>query len=240
MTTQANNQPEKFGTVLGMAPGNVPVFSSDYRSADESEFPDRRSYRSFVDGVYMGQKWQCVEFARRWLYLTYGYVFADVSMAYDIFRLSSVKKVADEAELPLFAFRNGSKRRPEAGCMLIWDDGGIFSTTGHVAIVTEVTETGVRVAEQNLLHHKWPDGRSFSREIAASVSADGEYRLECTFGDAIVLGWVLQTDDSRHAEVFTETEPRTSPGMTTQISSLRATITATATSVGPGKEKTFS
>ena len=80
-----------FGTVLGYAPGNVPVYSSDYDTASDEEYPNRHAYRSYLDGVFMGYKWQCVEFARRWLYLNYGYIFDDVSMAYDIFRLTEVR-----------------------------------------------------------------------------------------------------------------------------------------------------
>ena len=60
-------QTTKFGTVLGLAPGDVPVYSSDYATADSNEFPNRKAYRSFVDGIFMGYKWQCVEFVRRWL-----------------------------------------------------------------------------------------------------------------------------------------------------------------------------
>ena len=58
--------PAKFGTVLGIAPGGVPVYSCDYDSADDNELPNRQAYRSVVDDIYMGHKWQCVEFARRW------------------------------------------------------------------------------------------------------------------------------------------------------------------------------
>ena len=199
---------EKFGTVLGIAPGNVPTYSSDYDSADDAEFADRQAYRSYIDGVYMGQKWQCVEFARRWLYHNFGYVFADVAMAYDIFRLQSVRSVADAAELPLRSFRNGCKRRPEPGCMLIWDEGGAFSTTGHVAIVTEVSEEWVRVVEQNVRHVRWADGQKWSRQIPATITADGAWLLSCTFDDSSILGWVVQTSDSTHAEVVTELDTR--------------------------------
>lgn len=56
--------PAKFGTVLGIAPGGVPVYSSHYASADDDDLPDRHAYHSYVDGIYMGHKWQCVEFLR--------------------------------------------------------------------------------------------------------------------------------------------------------------------------------
>src|SRR5210317_300153 len=117
---------EAFGTILGMAPGEVPVYSSDYDSVDKKEFPDRQSYRSFIDGVFMGHKWQCVEFARRWLYINKQYVFDDIPMAYDIFHLRSGKKISDQSQLPLRSFKNGARRPPEPGCLLIWDAQGEF------------------------------------------------------------------------------------------------------------------
>jgi len=199
---------EKFGTVLGLAPGDVPVYSSDYDSADDTQLPDRHAYRSYLDGIYMGHKWQCVEFARRWLYVNKGYIFDNVAMAFDIFELSSVRVIKDNSRLPLKSFRNGSPRHPEPGCLLIWDEGGEFADTGHVAIVTEVTPTGVRLVEQNVGHKRWPEGRNFSREIKAAITETGEFWLECSYGDATILGWVIQTADSSHAEIIKTLDPR--------------------------------
>ena len=110
--------------------------------------------------------------------------------------------------LPLRSFRNGAKRPPEPGCLLIWDAGGEFETTGHVAIVTEVTPSYVRVAEQNVGDRTWPAGQNFAREIRAETTADGNFWIECSFGDARILGWVIQTDDDSHAERIEPTDPR--------------------------------
>ncbi len=192
---------EIFGTVLGYAPGYVPAYSCDYASADSDELPTRQSYRSYVDGVYMGHKWQCVEFARRWLYLNHGYVFDDVAMAHEIFRLTTVRHIQQNTLLPLHSFRNGSKRHPVAGCLLIYEEGGEFEMTGHVAIITEVTGRHVRIAEQNVGDRMWPPGQDYSRQISAQLTEDGEYWLECSFGDATILGWVIQTDDAEYAEI---------------------------------------
>lgn len=202
MDDPAKKKPAKFGAVLGHAPGGVPAYSSDYATVDDRELPDRQSYRHMVDGIYMGFKWQCVEFARRWLYLNKGLVFDDVPMAYDIFRLRTIRVVETGELLPLYSFRNGSMRHPEPGCLLIWEEGGEFETTGHVAVVIEATPHYVRLAEQNVDNQIWADGRTYSREIRAEVSERGEYWLECSFGDATILGWVMQTDDSTHAEIF--------------------------------------
>ncbi|VFS73846.1 Bifunctional glutathionylspermidine synthetase/amidase [Raoultella planticola] len=61
----------------------------------------------------MGHKWQCVEFARRFLFLTYGFVFTDVGMAYEIFSLRFLREVVNDNILPLQAFANGARRPPD-------------------------------------------------------------------------------------------------------------------------------
>lgn len=184
------------------------MYCSDYASADEKQLPDRHAFRSYVDGIYMGHKWQCVEFARRWMYLNKGYIFDDVAMAYDIFRLRSVRVAHENKRLPLQAFRNGSMRHPEPGCLLVWDEGGEFEDTGHVAVVTQVTEHYTRFAEQNVGLEIWPVGTNYSREIKAKVTESGEYWLECSFGDASILGWVIQTDEGQYAEKIPRLDKR--------------------------------
>jgi len=204
---QLRYPPEPFGTHLGDAPGGVAIYSSHYPSADKADYPDRQSYQSFLDGVYMGYKWQCVEFARRWLYLNRGYVFDDVPMAHDIFRLHHVTRVADDELLPLHSFRNGALRPPEPGCLLIWDDAGEFDVTGHVAVVTEVFDDRVRFAEQNVEHCRLPAGQHWSRELPLSRTAEGGYLIDAAYPGTRVLGWVVQTADGRHAERYAPAAP---------------------------------
>lgn len=199
MSSASRPSPTPFGTLLGYAPGGVPVYSSDYDSVDPVAMPNRSAFRNHIDGTYMGFKWQCVELARRWMYVTHGYVFEDIAMAYDIFRLTEVRDVATGAFLPLHSFLNGSKRRPEPGALMIWNEGGEFVTTGHVAIVTEVTDTYVRIAEQNVGHQVWAAGTDWARELPARVDAEGRFWVDCTFDDTSILGWVVQTDDATHA-----------------------------------------
>ena len=207
MPQTSKSLPEKFGTLLGHAPGGVAIYSSHYASADQDEYPDRESYRSCVDGVYMGYKWQCVEFARRWLFTNHGYVFDDVAMAYDIFCLHHVTRLADNALLPLHSFRNGGQRAPEPGCMLIWEEGGEFEVTGHVAIVTEVLADRIRFAEQNIEHSLLPKGQEWSRELVLSRGEDGGYFVDAAYLDSHILGWVIQTADATDAEIPRPRDP---------------------------------
>ena len=193
----------KFGTVLGLAPGGVAVYSSDYATADSTEFPNRKAYRSFVDGIFMGYKWQCVEFVRRWLYLNKQYVFDDIPMAYDIFRLRSVKKIADNSLLPLHSFKNGSRRRPEPGGLLIWQPVGEFSITGHVAIVTEV-ETNIYGLPTRMTITPLAGRTELFPALKAILTEQGGYHLEAGPEDAAILGWVIQTEDDTDAEDIDE------------------------------------
>jgi len=197
-----------FGTLLGHAPGGVAAYSSDYDSVDEHEMPNRSAYRNYLDGLYMGYKWQCVEFARRWMYINRGWIFDDVAMAYEIFRLRNVRDVKNDRLLPLQAFRNGAKRHPEPGCLMIWSEGGEFERTGHVAVVTDVFPDRVCLAEQNVGHQVWAQGKHYAREIAARITDDGGYWLRCSFGDASILGWLIQSDDDTHAETLVEPDAR--------------------------------
>lgn len=192
--------PEPFGTVLGHAPGGVAIFSSDYTSANPAQFRQNSDYRSYIGNEYMGHKWQCVEFARRWLYLNRGLVFTDVPMAYDIFSLRYLRRVEDDALLPLQAFKNGCRKKPEAGALLIWAAEGEFDVTGHVAVITEVFPDKIRFAEQNLEHCKLPVGQQWSRELPLKQNDDGGYSLIETTNDAHILGWMIQTDDTLDAE----------------------------------------
>jgi glutathionylspermidine amidase/synthetase len=54
-----------FGTLLGYAPGGVAIYSSNYGSLDPRNYPEDADFRSYISNEYMGHKWQCVEFARR-------------------------------------------------------------------------------------------------------------------------------------------------------------------------------
>lgn len=206
MSDQKKSLP--FGVVMGVGTGNVPAYSSDYDTVNSELMPDRHSFRNYHNGVYTGYKWQCVEYARRWLLINKGYVFNDIAMAYDIFSLPSVKRIDDKQELPLKAFLNGAKRGPEEGSMIIWREGGDFEVTGHVAIVTHVLDDSVCIAEQNASHHPWEEGTNYSRKLPLHKNEKGEYWLSCEEYDSQILGWLIQTESDLHAQEIIPIDPR--------------------------------
>ena len=187
-----------FGTLLGYAPGGVAIYSSNYGSLDPRRYPEDADFRSYIGNEYMGHKWQCVEFARRFLFLNYGCVFTDVGMAWEIFSLRFLRQVVNDNILPLQAFANGSKRAPQAGALLIWQKGGEFHETGHVAVITQLLDDKVRIAEQNVIHFPLPLGQQWTRELRMTVE-NGTYTLHDTFNDTEILGWMIQTGDTEHS-----------------------------------------
>jgi glutathionylspermidine amidase/synthetase len=109
----------------------VPCYSCDYDS-------DRGGgdYHVAINGVFTGYKWQCVEFARRYLVMTSQFTFASIPMAYHIFQLDFVVRVSDNIKFPLIPCVNGSTRHPRAGELLIWRAGGKkIGRTGHGTLI---------------------------------------------------------------------------------------------------------
>ena len=198
MSKGSTSSDAPFGTLLGYAPGGVAIYSSNYSSLNPQDYPDDATFRSYIGNEYMGHKWQCVEFARRFLFLTYGFVFTDVGMAYEIFSLRFLREVVNDNILPLQAFANGARRPPIAGSLLIWQKGGEFKHTGHVAVITQLVGNKVRIAEQNVIHSPLPQGQQWTRELTLEVNA-GRYTIKDTFADTEILGWMIQTADTEHS-----------------------------------------
>ena len=45
---------DPFGSLLGYAPGGIAIYSSDYHTADEKEYPDDAAFRSYLGREYIG------------------------------------------------------------------------------------------------------------------------------------------------------------------------------------------
>ena len=116
------------------------------------------------------------------------------------FAFAALKKSVMTADFHFDSFKNGAQRRPEPGCLLIWDAAGEFEITGHVALVTEVHDDFIRFAEQNVENKVWPEGQTFSRQLKTRTTEDGGYWIEPGLENDSLLGWVIQTDNNSFAE----------------------------------------
>lgn len=164
-----------YGQVLGIAPGNVTAYSNCNAQCVVFE-PNRET------GTYTGIKWQCVEFARRWLLQKQGVIYGDVDTAADIWKLTTITRVADNKSLPFDSYINGATVAPQVGDLLIYTKE--FLGTGHVAVVIGIDKTAgmIKVAEQNFSNNKWP--ADYARTVDF-VEKEGKYWLL----DAYLLGW---------------------------------------------------
>ena len=134
------NRSKKFGTIVGTFQV-VPAYSKRKKGTKKS----RANY------INTGIKWQCVEYARRYLQTTRGITFANVKGAFEIPRAkfttldgASVKKTNDL----------------KVGSLVIWPKKYKHNSPyGHVAVVSKIKSNGIYVAEQNY------DDKTFPRFI---------------------------------------------------------------------------
>lgn len=164
-----------YGSVLGVA-GGVPVYSNC-----SAKCVDRQPMK--VHGVFTGIKWQCVEYARRWLLRHKGAVFASVNVAADIWtKIHYLQRVNHKGRIALQNYPNGSRRPPSVGDLLIY--ARAYLGTGHVAVVTHVNLAShvVDVAEQNYLNMKYAG--HYARRITV-IERNHRYWVL----DPYLLGW---------------------------------------------------
>ena len=174
-----------YGEVLGVGPGNVPAYSNC--SADCVVFSPNKK-----EGTYTGIKWQCVEYARRWLLVNKGVVYGDVDIAADIWALDYVTRIKDKSKLRMVTYPNGNEKLPAIGDLLIYAKA--YLKTGHVAVVSRVDPEShtIQVVEQNYNNTKWTTG--YARSIPY-IEHDNKIWLL----DAYLLGWKRVTEQQTTA-----------------------------------------
>ena len=166
-----------FNRIQGITSNNVPVHSNEY-----DDYISFDGY--YIHGVYTGYKWQCVEFARRWLLLRKSCIFQSFPAAANMWEdLKYIERVTDGRKFSVRTHSNGSLNKPQCDSFLLYPCGENIPF-GHIAVICEVHEDFIRVAEQNYRFHSWPD--SYSRQIRM-VKRDGGYWIEDYFP---VNGWM--------------------------------------------------
>ncbi|OMJ65196.1 hypothetical protein SteCoe_38850 [Stentor coeruleus] len=167
----------RFGVLLGSYKGIEGYSNSDER------WPGTANY---VNGHFTGYKYQCVEYARRWLILVKQLSFQDIDCAYDIWNLDKVKNINTKKNFPLIRMPNGSSKPPVIDALLIYASGPRVPW-GHVAIIAEVNlqHNYVRVAEQNEEDWYWPG--NYSRQMRLELN-NGKYFIRDKY---TIIGWMV-------------------------------------------------
>tara|TARA_R110002072_G_scaffold150576_2_gene299020 strand:+ start:677 stop:1300 length:624 start_codon:yes stop_codon:yes gene_type:complete len=171
----------KFGNIIGK--NNLTRAYSNCNDkcvSNKSNFLKIKNYKN----IYTGMKWQCVEYARRWLIENKGYTFDDVKYAYQIWDLKSAKNIYTNKTKEIKHFTNTkTKTIPKEGDLLIQDN--TYSHTGHIAIVTSTHDKYILIAEQNYTNKKW-ENKSSSRKLSLKKNNKGIY----TVSDKTIIGWM--------------------------------------------------
>jgi hypothetical protein len=165
-----------YGMVLGKSPRGIEAYSNCQSGCVIFE-PNE------WHGTYTGIKWQCVEYARRWLLINTGAVYGDVDIAADIWdKIDHLTDINTKRQIPLENHLNGSTQPPEVGDLLIYAKA--FHGTGHVSVVTgmDLKRGLVEVSEQNYNNETWPDG--YARKIMLIKKGENYWLL-----DGYLLGW---------------------------------------------------
>ncbi|HSI82770.1 MAG: CHAP domain-containing protein [Candidatus Methylacidiphilales bacterium] len=130
-------------------------------------------------GYYYGQKWQCVEYIKRFYFDALGHRMPDVmGHARDFFDNNTAQGEVNPKR-DLLQYRNGDKVPPQADDLVV--SQLIAGGYGHVAIITKVEGTKVEVIQQNC-------GEHFRSELELVKDAEGNYHLEM-YGKP-VAGWL--------------------------------------------------
>lgn len=128
------------------------------------------------NGYNIGQKYQCVEFVKRYYLEHLHHEMPDPwGHAKDFFD-SGLADGAHNARRNLRQFSNPSLFRPEPDDLLVMG-GNLY---GHVAIISQVTDSDIEIVQQN------PGPFSPSRERIGLTRAGNEWRLE----NHRIMGWL--------------------------------------------------
>lgn len=129
------------------------------------------------DGYYFGQKWQCVEFVKRFYYQAKNHRMPDVMGNAKNFFDESLPDGALNLRRGLAQYHNGSITKPRPDDLLVFTD----TTYGHVGIVTRVGENSLEIIQQNILGQ--------TRRQFSLVASNGHYFVTSPREPA---GWLRQ------------------------------------------------
>ena len=176
----------KYGDIIGRN-----GLTTAYSNKDDTYVSNEPHFITLNSTAYCsGMKWQCVEYARRWLMENRNIIFGDVQYATDIWQLSGAVNLSDKAR-PLTAVRytNGTATEmPKTADLLIYDTS-YAPITGHVSVIVEVGPDSINVAEQNYSSYKWA-AYDYSQKLGITCMQKEQGEVRYSIADTGVIGWI--------------------------------------------------
>ena len=175
------------GTLIGIN-NNVIAYGScgecdHYTGLEPFEYTSvmkQSDYPDLIDkDTVVGGKWQCVEYARRWLMITLGISFDSVPCAYHIIELYRALNLRTKKFEKFVPYLNGNKSPPAYADLIIIPKNE-KDKWGHVAVCTGVNleKNYIELCEQNFAEYgeKWAKYDEYSRRVII-VYVNDEYIL---------------------------------------------------------------
>jgi len=127
------------GKIIGRSPSGVVVYSN-YRNRNPTTHKK--------NGIYYGQSWQCIEYARRYWIEMFGVTFKQITNAYELMKITFCTAIHTGKKEPVKVCHNHSPYQPLIGSLLVWMKDS-KNQYGHVAVITGITPTYIHITQQN-------------------------------------------------------------------------------------------
>jgi len=111
--------------------------------------------------IYTGEKWECVEFVRRYLIKTRNVTFSQVNSSYDVFHLPYFINLYEVLPYEIQKYKNGEVI-PVSGDIIIFHVDN--EQYGHICVIDSVKEQSIQIVEQNYDNKSWGN-KDYSRII---------------------------------------------------------------------------
>jgi surface antigen len=171
----------------------IPVYSNgdNYTLSYGKSFSDKQ--------YYFGQKWQCVEFVKRFYHDAFNHkmpsVWGNAVGYYD----PTVVHGKMNKDRGMFQFKNGGTTSPQPDDLLVFD----IAPYGHVSVITAVRENEIEVVQQNIA------GKP--RQIYQLEKKDGLFTIVAKKNP---IGWLRLPAEKLQTPVFpveSDTPPVSAP-----------------------------
>ncbi|CAD8145323.1 unnamed protein product [Paramecium pentaurelia] len=168
-----------WGTVMGQPFGVIAYCNTGF-TFDRNKIHEYQTYwpkeeTGLARDVYIGFKYQCVEYARRFLTLNFKAAFQDVPHAHHIWALDTIEDCTkEEGTFPFINFPNGSQEPPKFGDLIIYPYSK-EQRFGHVGVIINVNleEKFVDIGEQNYEEAGW-ECPEYARRLIMKIE-NGQY-----------------------------------------------------------------
>lgn len=182
-----------FGQIIGIDANNVIAFSSNYHSEKNQDIVEHSfiniNHSEKLRKIFCGIKYQCVEYVRRWLILTFGISFQQIDNAHMLYTLDNIifKNIYTNHIISYKKCSNGSTDVPERGTLVIWDRTDTYPT-GHVAVVHHTDDQYIYIGEQNWNDMLW--NNLYSRKIPMTLTNNSIDLDDRNDYNLRIIGWL--------------------------------------------------